>query len=133
MSDIVNHIHAVAKAGDAEAVAHLLAADAGVARWFARLISADSKLIRARDQYRNVPLHHAANAAVARLLIEHGAFVNAKGWMGATPLHDAAQHGRADVVKLLIEHGAFVNAKRERNDTPLHFASTEEVARLLVE
>jgi len=126
-------IHAAAKAGDAEEVSRLLKADTGLVRGVSRLLSADSKLTGARDKYQNVPLHHAANAAVARLLIEHGAYVNATGWMGATPLYEAAKNGRADVVKLLIEHGADVSAKRERDDTPLHFASTAEIARLLVE
>src|SRR4051812_6174609 len=80
-SDIV----AAAKAGDAAAVA--------------RLLEADRRLVRSRDRWRNTPLHHAGSAEVAGLLIGHGADVNADGWMGAAPLHHAAEHGRADVVE----------------------------------
>ena len=113
-------IHAAAKAGDADAVD--------------RLLKADRQLVRAKDRYQNSPMHHAATAEVAQLLIDLRANVNADGWMGATPLHDAAQHGRADVVALLIRKGADVYARRtERRDTPLHSAATEAVARLLVE
>jgi ankyrin repeat protein len=118
-SDVLD-VLAAAKAGDAPAVA--------------RLLAASPRLVRAKDRWQNTPLHEAADAAVARLLVEHGADVNADGWMGATPLHRAAQHGRADVAELLIRHGADVHARRsERRDAPLHWAATEAVACLLVE
>ena len=113
-------IHAAAEASNAAAVAAFLAAD--------------RRLVHAKDRWENTPLHHAADVEVARLLLNHGADVNARGWMGATPLHDAAQHGRADVVELLIGCGGDVRARRtERQDTPLHWAATEAVARLLVD
>ena len=39
-----------------------------------------------------------------------------------SPLHNAAQEGRADIVALLIEKGADVNAKNNEGRTPLHEA-----------
>src|SRR3954471_24448199 len=64
-------IHAAAEAGDAAAVAAFL--------------TADGRLVRAKDRWENTPLHHAADAEVARLLLGHGADANARGWVGATP------------------------------------------------
>src|SRR4051794_31962849 len=91
-------VHAAAKSGDVTAVA--------------RLLAADRRLVHVRDRWAKTPLHHAADAGVARMLIENGADVNAAGWMGATPLHEAAEHGRADVVELLIRSGADAHARR---------------------
>jgi ankyrin repeat protein len=55
----------------------------------------------------------AADLASVKLLVEHGADVNAFDPMGRTPLMYAAESDRAqlDVVKLLVENGANVNAK----------------------
>lgn len=48
----------------------------------------------------------------ARLLIAHGADVNAReGWRGQTALMWAAAQGQPEMVKLLIQHGADVNAR----------------------
>ena len=44
--------------------------------------------------------------AVARLLIEAGAFVRAGCTDGATPLHAAARQGPAELVELLMRNGA---------------------------
>jgi hypothetical protein len=69
-------------------------------------------------------------ADVARLLLEHGADVNARDDLGDTPLHEAA-HGHVDVVRLLLEHGADVNARDKNGQTPLHEAASWGVVRLL--
>ncbi len=55
----------------------------------------------------------AADFASVKLLVEHGADVNAFDPLGRTPLMYAAESDRAqlDVVKLLVEKGADVNAK----------------------
>ena len=37
--------------------------------------------------------------------------VNAKGFLGMTPLHTAAKSGDTDLVKLLVQRGADVNAR----------------------
>ena len=67
-----------------------------------RLLTKDKGLVHRRDQWDYTPLHFAATADVAQLLLKHGADPNAAGWMGATPLHRAAEDGRADVLELLI-------------------------------
>ena len=78
---------------------------------------------------------------IAKLLIEHGADVNARNGIMDTSLHRAAfcvyQNKKAlDVVKLLIEHGADVNAKDEHEFTPLSAAvcpGNLEVVAFLIE
>uniref|UniRef100_A0A7C1GC84 Zinc-ribbon domain-containing protein n=1 Tax=Thermofilum adornatum TaxID=1365176 RepID=A0A7C1GC84_9CREN len=96
--------------------------------------------VNARDIYGDTPLHNAAGrgyADVARILLEHGAYVNAKDSLyGWTPLHFAAFEGHVDVVKLLLEHGADVNARNRDGWTPLHRAADMghvDVARILLE
>ena len=89
----------------------------------------------------------AENTAIlAKLLINHGADVNAKintkGHLaGYTPLHLAAQYNTAEVAKLLIDGGADVHAKTEGERyytgyTPLHWAArrkkSTEIARMLI-
>lgn len=56
-----------------------------------------------------MPLHSAASArnlAAARLLLEHGAPVNARQQAGWMPLHAAAQNGDRAMVDLFLTHGA---------------------------
>jgi ankyrin repeat protein len=47
---------------------------------------------------------------IVKLLLEHGADVNAKTAY-ETALHLAAEKGHLEIVKFLLEHGADVNAK----------------------
>ena len=58
-----------------------------------------------------------------RLLVDHGADVNALDCSHSTPLHLASLRGVLEVVQILIKHGADVNAQNETNSTPLHRAS----------
>jgi ankyrin repeat protein len=64
-----------------------------------------------------------------RLLIEHGADVNAKDKSHSTPLHLASSKGSYEIVELLIEHGADVSAQDESDRTPLHHVSSWVSAR----
>ncbi len=101
--------------------------------------------VNARDPYLPfyTPLHVAAGfrphrqipsqgyTDIARLLIEHGADVNARTDGESTPLHLAVANGHLDIARLLIEKGADVN-----DGGLLHSAAANghlDVARLLVE
>ena len=63
-------------------------------------------------------------------MIENGADVKAKDWIGFTPLHYAIELGRADVVELLIEKGANTDVKSASGLTPLHLATQRSRARI---
>ncbi len=75
-----------------------------------------------------VPLHDQARtyekADVLRLLIQHGADVNARNKTRSTPLHLASSNSSIDDVRLLIQHGADVIARDEDHSTPLHLAAS---------
>jgi cytohesin len=62
------------------------------------------------DEKRLAPLSVAASAAIATMLIEHGAHVNAANRSCETALQIAAVEGRADVVEALVQAGADVMA-----------------------
>ena len=62
--------------------------------------------------------------AVAALLLERGADVNAKGVFGGTGLHWAAINGRRDTVGFLVAHGADLTIRDARFDaTPEGWAA----------
>jgi ankyrin repeat protein len=90
------------------------------------------------------PLHNAIAKAgrpyflhVIRLLVEHGADVNARtipgkqtgAFMrdvrtrGETPLHRAAAYGDVEIIKYLLENGADPEARDAHGDSPLTWAS----------
>ena len=81
------------------------------------------------------PLHRAADldhVPIAKLLIDEGANVNAKGGEnGWTPLLFAVQNASLPMAKLLIDSGASVNAESKAGWTPLHRAAANK-NRLLV-
>ena len=84
-------------------------------------------------------LHWAAekgHLAMARLLLEKGADINAKDDDDETALHRAAWSGYDGVVRLLLEKGADINAKSCDNETALYSAANfghKGVIRLLLE
>jgi ankyrin repeat protein len=61
---------------------------------------------------------------MAKLLIDHGAYVAAQDETQSMPLHLASSFGTAGTVRLLIENGADVTAQDENRRTPLHLASS---------
>lgn len=73
-------------------------------------------------------LHRACitgNLSMVRRLIEQGHPVNVRDNAGWIPLHEAANHGFAEIVELLLESGAWINDKGGTNCdgfTPLHDA-----------
>ena len=60
---------------------------------------------------------------IARVLIEHGADVNAKAENELTPLHTAAARGNLESAMLLLDKGADINAMTADGKTPLAYAT----------
>ena len=98
--------------------------------------------VNAKDPYASMtPLMMAAYdgyTEIARLLIEKGADVNARGGvdMDMTPLIYAASQDRVDMVKLLLDKGANVDTKTQYGWTPLFFAASRgrvDIAKLLID
>ena len=84
---------------------------------------------KSSEQRTNVtPLHLAAAnnvPAVALLLLEYGAIIDARDDTDATPLHFAAWvNSDPAVASQLLDRGANPNARENRDYTPLHFAAT---------
>lgn len=63
------------------------------------------------------------HADIVRLLLEHGADVDANGtWPCHTPLHLACEHNLPDIARLLLKAGARVDIENKYNQTPLDIA-----------
>jgi hypothetical protein len=75
------------------------------------------------------PLHLAAerdNLAVAMLLLDRGASINAQSDGGRTALHLAARSATAPTVEMLLERGkADPNAQTAKGRTSLHYAASK--------
>jgi hypothetical protein len=107
-----------------------------------KLIEYDPTAINTRDENREMPLHWASRShnfkdgSVLRLLLEHGADVNAQSQDGCqwTPLSLASRLGMLEVVRLLLEHSADVEVKNGFGETALQIADRigrDEIAKLL--
>ena len=78
-----------------------------------------------KNTQRVTPLHSAVSrrqTALARVLLAHGANVNARQQSGVTPLHQAAHNAQAEMVSLLLSHGADIQARMDDGQTPLTLA-----------
>lgn len=62
------------------------------------------------------------HTSVVRLLVEHGAPVDARDGAHCTALHAASEGGHPVVVELLLQLGADIDARNSRQQTPLHYA-----------
>jgi len=93
------------------------------------LLNAGAKVNeRSRNAMQNMPLHAAAagrHAEIVRILLEHGAWVNARQHGGWTALHAAAQNGDTGLAQLLIAAGADIQARADNNQNPLDLALTK--------
>jgi ankyrin repeat protein len=93
------------------------------------LIEYDPAGINARDADGLTPLiwasrrHNLKDVSVLRLLLEHGAHINAKDHIGCTPLHRVSMKGALEAGHLLLEHGADVEEKMNDGKTALQFAT----------
>ena len=73
------------------------------------LLGRHPHLVTTPDGRGDQPIHHAArngDTAIVRLLIEHGADVNAKNPRGHTVLYCAGGHGHVDTLELLLSRGS---------------------------
>ena len=81
------------------------------------------------DTVGNTSLIYAVNnnnLELTRLLLEHGALIDACNNMGFNSLMYAIQFGFDDIVQLLLEHGADANAQTvKEGQTALLFAASE--------
>jgi uncharacterized protein len=115
------------------------AASLGRAERLRELLGADPALAQARSDDDFTALHYAAffdGPETARLLVEHGADVNAfaDNDLGVHPLNSAAAAGQREVAAILLEHGADPNAPTRRGFTPLdaaHANGDEKLAEVL--
>ncbi|KAM5300651.1 ankyrin repeat domain-containing protein 61 [Glossophaga mutica] len=62
----------------------------------------------------------AAGLSCIRLLLSHGAKVNAQDHNGRTAMHEACFAGREAVISLLLEFGADVNILTRNGESPVH-------------
>jgi ankyrin repeat protein len=87
-----------------------------------------------RESMKVTPLASAGAANrndIARILVEHGADVNAKAANDFSPLHEAAATGNLELATLLLENGADINAKTTEGKTPLDYAKEHNRAELV--
>lgn len=88
----------------------------------------------AKNPMRVQPLHSAAagnDLALCKLLLKHGAAVNARQQGGFTPLHAAAQNGNAALVTLLLNAGADALALTDDGKFARDFAAADRHTALL--
>ena len=74
---------------------------------------------------RVTPLHSAVahqHVAIARMLIAHGAEVDARQESDFTPLQEAAHHGSVELVRMLLAAGATVDLRNAFGKTALDYA-----------
>jgi hypothetical protein len=83
-----------------------------------RQLLAAGAAVNAQDANGLTALFSAGNVDIAKVLIEHGADVNATSRQGIRPLMEAARYS-LPVVQLLIANGAAVNARDEGGQTAL--------------
>lgn len=91
------------------------------------------------DYYDEAPLINVSDmwgdsdTAIATLLLQYGADINARTIDGLTPLHLAAVESEPNVLELFLRHGAYVDARTNPRSakfggswaTPLHIAAKD--------
>ncbi|HOT28132.1 MAG TPA: ankyrin repeat domain-containing protein [Candidatus Ozemobacteraceae bacterium] len=90
-----------------------------------KLLKRHPEMSRERESARGcTPLHLAPDVDFARLLLDHGAEIDAVlKFDEITPLHEAISHGRTKVALFLIDRGASISKFDSFNRSPLHAAA----------
>ena len=68
---------------------------------------------------------HSGFLEVVKILVEHGAKVDAVDKIQRTPLHRAARFGREKVIELVLKNGADKTLKDMKGQTPLDLVKDE--------
>jgi ankyrin repeat protein len=117
---------AFAFSGDGWTALHLAAAFATPGAVSTLLAAGAQVDAVSRNPQQNQPLHAALalgkNAETVKLLLEHGAAVNAAQAGGFTAIFSAAIANRRDLVELLLTHGADGHRKNDAGKTAADFA-----------
>jgi ankyrin repeat protein len=105
-------------------------------------LAADTNAANFVGEKHYTPLHFAAGHSssngiqILKILLAHGAKVDARNHTRQTPLFSAAMSDSAPAAKVLLAHGAKVNARQDGGRMPLHWAAINgycDVARVLIE
>jgi hypothetical protein len=90
----------------------------------------------ARNARHHQPLHLAVlkgHISCARILIRHGARIDAVDEGGNTPLHAAVLAGNYECAQELVHYGVDVNSVNKDNGAAIHYASTVPLVSLLLD
>ena len=112
-NDSYNFLHCAAESNNVEFVKFIL----------------DNKIVdvKSQDVRKQTPLHRAAtidNVEIVKILIEHGADVNALDHCDASPIFIAACHGHWEIFKILVENGAELDNLDYLNQSLIMYAIT---------
>ncbi len=83
--------------------------------------------VASRNDQHVMPLHSSVasrNIPISKVLLEHGADVNAKQQEDFTPLLEAAHNGQLEMVELLLSYGADIHAKTADGHNAIDMART---------
>jgi len=95
--------------------------------------------VEAQESQSMTALHFAAIGgwkATAKLLLDHGAAIDAKSWDGLTALHLTAAQNKDATARLLLDRNAEIDAEDWKGRTALHWATDkrcEAMVKLLLE
>jgi ankyrin repeat protein len=116
------------KAHEPQLTQHLTdAADQGDLAAVSRLLAEHPGLVNSTNgnAHGSTPLHfaaHSGHADVIRVLLAHGANINARNNEGQTPLMIAADSSQTETVKLLLANHADANLKDNSSHTAWNYA-----------